>query len=88
MILGLGTVVTLKIRSNIKVCIIGFNPVVNNQKYDYSGVLYPFGMVKDGCIISFNSEQVEEVVYNGYSDHKHAVLNDFITSLNSIQKNK
>lgn len=60
--LDLGTVVLLK-ESTQYVMIIGYE---TDQKKDYYGVLFPEGIIMGYIILSFNHEDIEKVISNGF----------------------
>ena len=79
--LPIGTICKVN-KSNHLVMIDGYLPVDYNDKiiiYDYSGCIYPEGLLKRNLNISFNHSDIIEIVYIGYKN------NDFDT-LNSILK--
>ena len=67
--LPIGTVVLLK-NGNKKLTIFGRRQVRNGEKleYDYIACLYPEGYINDNFRYLFNNEDIETVVYRGYSD--------------------
>ena len=66
----IGSIIYLKEGSQ-KLMIINRGPIVDidNQKYifDYSACNYPVGVVEDQ-IYYFNEENIDKVVFEGYSD--------------------
>lgn len=90
--LPIGTVVMLKGGSK-RAMITGFCIVPNEDKtklYDYSGCLYPEGIVKSSQVLLFNHEQIEEVYHLGLVDDEEKEfkkkLNEIITQM-SEEKN-
>lgn len=78
--LPIGTVVLLK-DSNRKVMIIGvlqFNGSDQSVLYDYSGVLYPEGLIDPKNNYLFNQDQIERIYYRGYHNEEQDVLQDTI----------
>lgn len=68
--LPIGTVVMLK-GGKKRAMIIGFcvSPDEDKNKvYDYSGCLYPEGLIKSNQILIFNHDQIEKIYYMGYID--------------------
>lgn len=72
--LPLGSVVRLKDDPRKLVSIIGFCSTVKDKKYDYCGVLLPFGYIKNGVLLTFNHTQIAEVEFDGYQDKKTEVF--------------
>ena len=68
----IGSIIYLKEGSQ-KLMIINRGPIVDidNQKYifDYSACNYPVGVVEDQ-IYYFNEENIDKVVFEGYSDQE------------------
>lgn len=70
--LPVGSVVLLK-GGTKRVMITGFCSVDNNNKdvlYDYTGCLYPEGIINSNEICLFNEEQIERVDFRGFSDQE------------------
>ena len=63
----IGTVLSLK-NSTKRVMIIGFCAIAdeNNKKiYDYSGCLYPEGLISSNQILLFDHNQIDKVYHAG-----------------------
>ena len=73
--LKLGSVVLLKGRKT-PMMIIGYLPIPTNEDimYDYSAVKYPEGMLDTNKNHVFNIEDIEEVLFNGYSTEESETL--------------
>ena len=69
-LLSLGTVVKLKESEALYFMVIGYYPVEQEteQLFEYSGLLYPQGFLNQGHIYMFNSQDIDSVVFQGYSD--------------------
>ena len=70
--LPIGTVVMLK-GGKKRVMIIGFCGVAEEAKdkvFDYSGCMYPEGIISSNQILLFNHDQIEKVYALGYSDEE------------------
>lgn len=84
--LPVGTVVMLKGGSK-RLMIVGFcaidgaNP---NQIWDYSGCLYPEGILSSNQAALFNHEQIEKVCYMGLADDEEE--KSFKEKLKGIKK--
>lgn len=68
--LPIGTVVMLK-NGEKKVMITGFCVVSGQdttQMYDYSGCLYPEGIIKSNQTLMFNHNQIDKIYYIGLID--------------------
>lgn len=79
--LPIGTVVLLKNGSK-KIMIYGRKQIAteNGEEFDYVACLYPEGNINDDYTFLFNNENIDQVVFKGYSDEEEArfqkVLND------------
>jgi len=70
--LPLGTVVLLK-NGNKKVMITGYCCIgkeSNGKVFDYSGCMYPEGVLNSNKTLMFNHEQIDKVFYVGYTDEE------------------
>lgn len=67
--LPIGSVVLLR-NGTKKIMIYGRRQIRNGEKleYDYIACLYPEGNVGDNYRFLFNHEDIETVIYRGYSD--------------------
>lgn len=80
--LPIGTVVMLK--GGIKrVMIIGFCASEENSTdiYDYSGCLYPEGVLSSNALCMFNHDQIDKIYHMGLSDEEDV---EFKKELNKI----
>ena len=77
-----GTVVLLK-GGIKKVMIYGRRQkrVTDENEYDYIACLYPEGNIDEDYMYLFNHEDIEKVIYRGYSDAEEEA---FIETLNSL----
>ncbi|HZW67281.1 MAG TPA: DUF4176 domain-containing protein [Pseudogracilibacillus sp.] len=70
--LSIGSIVYLKEGTN-KIMILNRGPIinVNNEAsiFDYSGCLYPQGLVPEN-VFYFNRENIDEIVFEGYADEE------------------
>lgn len=69
-LLPIGSVVLLK-EGTKKLMIIGIKPMKDNEEketYDYIGVLYPEGYLSSEYNFLFNHEDINDVIYKGYSN--------------------
>ena len=80
--LPIGTVVLLK-KGQKKVMIYGRRQrrVTEDLEYDYIACLYPEGNIDEDYMYLFNHEDIETVVYRGYSDAEEEA---FIAQLNKV----
>ena len=70
--LPIGTVVLLK-NGTKRIMINGFCALSEDDKnniYDYSGVLFPEGVLKHDQTLLFNHEQIEKIYSVGYQDEE------------------
>lgn len=79
--LPIGTVVLLT-KAEKRVMITGYFPMIKKEteeeKYDYSGCLFPEGILDINQTLVFNHEQVEYVYYYGLIDEEQK---DFMKTL-------
>lgn len=76
--LPIGTIVLLNGGSK-KVMITGFCVISNDNKhklYDYSGSLYPEGVINSNEVCLFNHEQIAEVIFKGYENEEEKVFKE------------
>lgn len=90
--LPIGTVVMLK-GGKKRAMIIGFCSVTQDDKtkmYDYSGCLYPEGMLSSDKTLVFNHDQIEKIYYLGLIDDEEKEfkkrLNEMLNFFNSKNK--
>lgn len=85
--LPLGSVVLLK-NATKRLMVTGFCVVPNDDKtkmYDYSGCLYPEGVISTEQIALFNHDQIDKIYVIGYSDEEEK---NFKTKLVEALNNK
>lgn len=87
--LPLGSVVRLK-NGTRKLVIIGINQKGSDDKtYDYSSVLYPYGYLNSDELFLFNNSNIDEIIYNGYSDSElENYYDDLVWSINKEKEEK
>lgn len=82
-LLPLGTVVLLK-NGKKKVMITGYLCIASEQKntvFDYSGCMYPEGMVNSNVALMFNHSDIDKVFYVGYTDFESEEFGKHILEL-------
>ena len=88
--LPIGSVVLLK-GGTKRVMITGFCSVDNNEKermYDYTGCLYPEGIINSNEICLFDNEQIDQVFFKGFIDEEEIKFKDELDkTLSDIEKN-
>ncbi len=85
--LTIGSMVILK-GTDRPVMIVGFYQVAGNKLFDYSGVLYPLGLANDKRYLYFNSEDIDKVVHNGFSNEKDKEFKEkFTEAVDKANKN-
>lgn len=70
--LPIGSIVRLK-GATKKIMIIGYLSVDNEKKevvYDYSGCMYPEGILGSDQTLLFYHDQIEEVIFQGFQDEE------------------
>lgn len=83
--LPLGSIVRLKGGSK-KMMIYGRaqKAGATGKMYDYLACLYPQGFIKANMLLCFNEDQIEEVLFTGYSDEDET---QFVERLNILVDN-
>lgn len=82
--LPIGTVVMLK-NGTKRIMITGFCTVIGKgekQMWDYSGCLYPEGILSSEQTLAFNHDQIEKIYYLGLADDDEE--RSFKTKLNRM----
>lgn len=82
--LPIGTVCMLK-GGEKRIMITGFCTVSDTDKkmYDYSGCVYPEGVLSSKSMFLFNHNQIDKIYYMGYVDEEEK---KFKATLNTIVK--
>ena len=77
--LPIGSIVLLK-NGKKKVMIYGRRQkrVTDEHEYDYIACLYPEGNINEDYMYLFNQEDIETVVYRGYSDAEEETFVDYL----------
>ena len=80
--LPVGSVVLLK-NGQKKIMIYGRRQrrISDDNEYDYIACLYPEGNINEDFMYLFNHEDIETVVYRGYSDAEEEA---FVAKLNEV----
>lgn len=76
--LPIGSVVILK-GGKKRVMITGFCSIAtggDNTIYDYSGCLYPEGLLNSNEICLFNNEQIDKIFFKGLEDDEEKAFKD------------
>ena len=82
-LLSLGSIVILK-EGTKKLMVVGYLPVTKEkQMYDYSGCIWPEGVLTSDSAILFNHDQIKEVISKGYVDDEQK---EFNTKLEELYK--
>lgn len=87
-ILPIGTVVNLKNTIEMPVMIIGYFPYnENGDSKDYVSVRYPMGAYDNKMFFFFNHEDIERIIFYGYSDDSFVSMAKLIESQAEIKPN-
>lgn len=67
--LPVGSVVRLK-GGKMRIIVIGYTPMEKGKSevWDYLGAIWPMGVIKSDNNLLFNRDQVEEVIFEGFTD--------------------
>lgn len=83
--LPIGTVVNLK-GATKRVMIAGFCPEVKGKIYDYSGTLFPEGLMGPDKTLLFNHEEIDKIHHKGLvDDEEKAFINRLNVTLEKIK---
>jgi len=84
-LLPLGSVVLLK-NGKKRLMIYGRKQkaVADNQAYDYIACLYPEGNINENFNYLFNHEDIENIVFRGYSDADDEMFLDYLSNSESV----
>ena len=77
-LLPLGTVVQLK-NGAAYLFVVGYGVHDSSDQtkiYEYIGYLYPEGFLSPSINYLFNNEDIEKVIFKGYSDNKYVMANN------------
>ena len=75
--LPIGTVIKLKKSPNLMM-IIGYCPSGVEKMYDYSGCIFPDGIISLNKNFVFNTEDISEIYYFGYKNSEYDELNQLL----------
>lgn len=81
--LPIGTIVLLK-GATKRLMITGFYSVPNEDKtkiFDYTGCLYPEGVINSKEIALFNHDQIDKVYFVGYRDEEEKKFKEKLNGL-------
>lgn len=81
--LPLGTVVLLK-NAKKRLVIIGYagvSPETGKKVFDYMGCLYPEGMLSSDKNLLFDHEQIDKIIFEGYTDEEDKAFKNKLTSI-------
>ena len=80
--LPIGTVILLK-GGKKRLMITGFCSYDNEKKdkaYDYTGCLYPEGIITNKQMALFNHSQIEKIFFLGYQDQEEKIFKQNLTN--------
>lgn len=87
--LPIGSIVLLKGGSK-RVMVTGFCSIPKGEKkiYDYTGCMYPEGILSSSSSFLFNHEQIDKIFFVGYKDEEETAfkekLNDMMNKIDSV----
>ncbi len=84
-ILPIGSVVRFA-STDALAMILGYEPIVGDERADYLGVPYPMGLVTDDSAIAFDRAAIDDVVFEGYTDEEGQKAFDAIRSLHQASE--
>ena len=68
-ILPIGSVVRVA-STDALAMVIGYEPVVGDERAEYLAVPYPMGLISDDSAIAFDRSSIGEIVFEGYVDEE------------------
>lgn len=80
--LPIGTMVSVK---GILYMIVGYMPVYQGKKYDYSTCLFPAGLVSDQ-IYMLNNDEIDKIVFIGYQNDNTLKLFETLDKLKNSEQ--
>lgn len=88
-ILPIGTIIQLKSQTQ-KLMIVGHAQLFEQKGvlgyFDYSAVIYPYGVTAADSFAFFNQEDIGEVIFEGYFDESEAeFLNGYQEKLSKVK---
>lgn len=88
-ILPIGTVVQLK-NYDVRVIIAGYCSVTEKSPdytWDYSGFVFPIGYLGEDSIVSFDTEEIQQIITYGFQDEEQIrYMEDLKQVLETIEK--
>ncbi len=84
-LLPLGTIVTLD--NDNKIVIIGYKGSLKNEIKDYTGCLYPHGLI-DENIFCFNKSDIKKILFYGYQTPELYKMREILTNYDSKNQEK
>lgn len=89
--LPIGTVVLLK-DGKKRIMITGFccygDKEENKKIFDYSGCIYPEGVISSNKVLLFNHDQIAQIYYLGYADEEEKKFKEKLKSVIDKLKEK
>jgi hypothetical protein len=65
-----------------EIMIIGYVPIKNEKEiFDYSGCLYPEGVLSPEGIIAFNNNDIKEILIQGADTPQYKKFNEFLKTI-------
>ncbi|MBO5138589.1 MAG: DUF4176 domain-containing protein [Bacilli bacterium] len=87
--LPIGSVVMLN-GGKKRLMVIGFCSMANgddNTIYDYSGCLYPEGLLNSNEVFLFNNSQIEEIFFRGLDDEEEKIFKENLSNnMNGVEQ--
>lgn len=75
-ILPVGSIIKLEKDAPAAIMITGYFPIENKsgKHFDYSGAIYPEGFNSSLNLFLFNKEDIDLILYEGYSDESNEIM--------------
>lgn len=90
--LPLGSIVRLK-GGKVSLMVVGFAPLEpgTDDVFDYLGVMWPMGVMSSDRNLLFNRDQIDEVIFEGFSNDKEVEfrtkLEEAVANIKSSESN-
>lgn len=85
-LLPIGTIIKLKEVEEYSFMIMGYYPIIQKKSYEYMCVEYPVGLNGEESCIGINSDIIEEVIFEGYSDERGDAFREAIPHMLYMKK--
>ena len=82
--LPVGTIIRIE-GCEEKIMIAGYKIGDGTNTYDYSGIIYPVGLIKKNEVMMFNKSEIIDIIFTGYEGEEFLNFKNIIDSSNVNQ---